>query len=114
LVFSVRSNRTRGLRSTQSYSSGLPNTNDGVTGLSGSSAPARSRPSTPSLNISDHTARPCRAVNAVSTASGTAPMPICSVAPSGTSVATRSPIVCDMSLIARGAGEVNGSSTSIA
>ena len=44
LVFSVRSIRTRGLRSIQASNSGLPNANDAVTGTCGSSAPARSRP----------------------------------------------------------------------
>ena len=58
LTVSVRSIRTSGLRSIQAYRSALPNANDAVTGWPGSSAPALARPSTPSLNISDHTASP--------------------------------------------------------
>ena len=46
----------------------------------------------PSLNISDQTESPRRPVSSASTASGTAPMPICRVAASGTSAAIRSPI----------------------
>ena len=55
LVFSVRSMRTRGWPSTHAYSSGEPNRNDAVIGTDGSSAPACSRASTPSLNISVQT-----------------------------------------------------------
>ena len=87
---SVRSMRTSGLRSIQSYSSAVPNANDAVTCAPGSSAPPLSKATTPSLNISDHTLSPRRRASAASTASGTAPMPSCSVAPSPTRAATRS------------------------
>src|ERR1700722_8266798 len=69
---SVRSIRTSGLRSSQAYRSAEPNANDAVTGWPGSSAPAFARPSTPSLNISDHTASPRLRCSPARTASGTA------------------------------------------
>ena len=111
---SVRSMRMPGLRSIQSYSSELPKANDAVTCAPGSSAPPLSRASTPSLNISDHTVRPRRLASAASTASGTAPMPSWSVAPSRTRAATRSPMSADVSEAGRGGGDGSGMSASIA
>ena len=49
--------------------------------------PASARSTTPSENISVWTPRSCLSVRRRRTASGMAPMPICSVAPSGTSAA---------------------------
>ena len=111
---SVRSIRTSGLRSSQAYRSGLPNANDAVTGCPGSSAPALARPSTPSLNISDRTVSPRLVSSPASTASGTAPMPSCSVAPSPISAATRAAIAADTSVGGRRGGDGSGASASIA
>lgn len=65
---------------------------DVVSGCPSSSAPARSSARTPSENISVQTRSPRCPARAASAASGTAPMPICKVAPSGTRSATRRPI----------------------
>ena len=111
---SVRSIRTSWLRSSQAYRSALPNANEAVTGRAGSSAPALARPSTPSLNISDHTASPRLSCSPASTASGTAPMPSCSVAPSPTSAATRPAMAAETSVAGRGTGACSGASASIA
>src|SRR6266568_1027112 len=110
----VRSSRTRGLRSIQSYSSGVPNANDAVTGISGASAPDFSSARTPSLNISDQTDSPRRPVSAASTASGMVPIPSCSVAPSGTCPAARSPMAWETSGAVRSGGDGSGVSASIA
>ena len=59
--------------------------------------PACARSTTPSENISVWTPRSCLSPSRRSTASGMAPMPICSVAPSSTSAATWRPIVCSTS-----------------
>jgi hypothetical protein len=111
---SVRSIRTSGLRSSQAYRSGPPNANDAVTGRPGSRAPALASPSTPSLNISDHTASPRLRCSPARTASGTAPMPACRVAPSPMSAATRSPMRADASVAGRSGATASGASASIA
>ena len=97
LVTSVRRISTRGLRSTHASSSGDPNRKDAVIGTSRSKAPACSRASTLSENISVQTRRPRRAVSPRSVASGTAPIPACSVEPSRTRVETWCPIVAESS-----------------
>ena len=61
-----------------------------VTGRSGSSAPARSSASTPSLIISDQTRRFRRPDIMVAATVGISPMPSCSVDPSSANRATRS------------------------
>ena len=92
LVTSVRAIRTRSLPSTQVSSSSEPKTKEAVIGAERSSAPARSRRSTESENISLHTRSPRRPTRPLTVASGTAPMPVCNVAPSGTRAATSSPM----------------------
>ena len=68
-----------------------------MSGTARSSAPARSRASTLSENISVQTRSPRRPTSPCMVASGTAPMPAWSVAPSGTRSATRRPIVAESS-----------------
>ena len=105
---SLRTITIRSLSCTHSISSGDPKMNDAVSGTLRSRAPACSRASTLSLNISVQIRSPCRVTSPRRAASGTAPMPAWMVAPSGTRSATLAPISADSSSIP-GAGAVGRS-----
>ncbi len=110
LEVSVRIIRIRGFRSTHSSSSAEPNRNDAWIGVSWSSAPARSSTCTLSENISVQTLSRRRSESPQRVASGTAPMPACSVAPSPTRADTSAPMAAETSSIS-GAGAVGSSSS---